>query len=190
MRATKEEAAKTRTRIVKAAGRIFREKGFAGAGVDEVMAAAGLTRGGFYRHFPSKDALAAEACAAVIRRTGEEWRKAAAEAGPAAYDALLARYLTAAHRDRPELGCIFAALGADAGRRADPALTRIFADGLESLTGVLADAIPDGGEKREKALTALATLAGALMLARASAGQPISDEILRAVAARLGAAGG
>ncbi|HRQ81015.1 MAG TPA: TetR/AcrR family transcriptional regulator, partial [Azospirillaceae bacterium] len=177
MRATKEEAAKTRARIVKTAGRIFRDKGFAGAGVEEVMAAAGLTRGGFYRHFPSKDALAAEACAAVIRRTGEEWRKAAGEAGPAAYGALLARYLTTAHRDQPELGCIFAALGADAGRRADPVLTQVFADGLDSLTAVLADVIPDADAKRAKALTVLAALVGALVLARASAGQPISDEV-------------
>jgi len=93
--------------------------------------------------------------------------------------------LTTRQRDQPELGCIFAALGADAGRRADPVLTQVFADGLDSLTAVLADVIPDADAKRAKALTVLAALVGALVLARASAGQPISDEVLQAVAAGL-----
>jgi len=187
MRVSKEEAAATRARIVRTAGRLFRRKGFDGTGIDDVMTAAGLTHGGFYRHFPSKDALIAEACASVLQRTGEEWAKAGQAAAGSPLDALVDRYLTAEHRDAPDLGCIFAALGGDAGRKGDAALTRRFAEGLEPLIDALAAAGPEpsDAERRQAAVARLATLVGALVLARATAGTPASDEILRAARAQL-----
>src|SRR3954470_10657272 len=99
MRVTREEPGRNRQRSVEAAARRYRERGFEGIGVAEVMKEAGLTHGGFYGHFASKDELMAEACAAAIRQSRELWAKRAqaAEADPLA--ALTRMYLSRRHRD-------------------------------------------------------------------------------------------
>ncbi|HEX3501354.1 MAG TPA: helix-turn-helix domain-containing protein, partial [Stellaceae bacterium] len=117
MRVTKEKAAENRERIVAAASRLFREKGFDGVGLDAIMQRAGLTHGGFYRHFGSKDELAAEA---VSR--GLAVAAARQDAYPSLAD-LVAGYLSPAHRDNCGGGCVVAALGPDIARQG-PAVRR------------------------------------------------------------------
>lgn len=180
MRTSREETARNRERILSIAGRLFRERGLNGVSVAEIMAAAGLTHGGFYRHFPSKEALAAEACARVAEGTGANWCEARDAAAEDALRALIDRYLTTEHRDSAATGCIYASLGCEIGRSSDDALHQIFAEGLQGLVNVLSEAGPEAHaeERRSAAIGHLSSLAGALILARATKGTPLSDEIL------------
>src|SRR5579859_3528564 len=107
MRVTREKAAEHRDAIVAAASRLFRQKGFDGVGLDAIMEAAGLTHGGFYRHFGSKDDLVAAAVAHGLDKS-MEWR--AALPSPADY---VPSYLSPKHRDARAAGCVMAALGPD-----------------------------------------------------------------------------
>src|ERR671918_91424 len=110
MRVSREQAAENRDRIIDAAGRLFRERGFDGIGVANLMKAAGLTHGGFYGNFESKEELEVEACERVLARTGEAWPAMAAKNPETPLKGLLDWYLTAQHRDGPGEGCIYAAL--------------------------------------------------------------------------------
>src|SRR5215469_1781589 len=105
MRKSREEAAETRKRIVQAAARQFREKGISATGLADLMKAAGLTRGGFYKHFASKDQLVVEATAAAVDSLLKEM------AAHSTFTSALAAYLSAGHRDNPASGCPLAALG-------------------------------------------------------------------------------
>ncbi|WP_417583289.1 TetR/AcrR family transcriptional regulator [Nitrincola sp.] len=180
MRTSREESTRNREKIIGAAGKLFRERGLDGVSVAEIMATAGLTHGGFYRHFPSKEALAAEACAQVAERTDTNWCDARDAAAQDALRALIDRYLTTAHRDTPSQGCIYAALGCEVGRSSDESLHQTFADGLEGLINILAEASPepDVAERRRAAIGRFASMAGALILARATRDTPLSDELL------------
>src|SRR5262245_10098091 len=112
MKVTREQAVENRERIVAAAARLFREHGFDGIGVADIMKSAGLTHGGFYGHFGSKDDLAAEACARALDRSVTKWDAiAAADGDPLA--TIVGSYLSEAHRDRPGSGCMVAAVGSD-----------------------------------------------------------------------------
>ncbi|TNC09687.1 TetR family transcriptional regulator, partial [Methylobacterium terricola] len=120
MRVTREQFQENRRRILDAAGRLFREKGFAAVTVAEVMEAAGLTHGGFYGHFASKEDLAAQALAGALAPAPREPGAAPDLAG------FVAAYLSAAHRDRPGAGCALAALGSEAvDRPVGPTLRRL-----------------------------------------------------------------
>src|SRR5438309_6694837 len=119
MKVTREEAARNRERIVEAAARRFRERGFDGIGVAEVMKEAGLTHGGFYGHFASKEDLMAEACALALTRSRELWSRRAQAAGGEPLPALAHLYLSTRHRDDPGRGCLVASLGADAARQGE-----------------------------------------------------------------------
>ena len=99
MRVSREQAAENRDRIIDAAGRLFRERGFDGIGVANLMKAAGLTHGGFYGHFESKEDLEVEACARVLARSSERWPPMAANAAEAPLEGLLDSYLSGRHRD-------------------------------------------------------------------------------------------
>src|SRR5690242_4976133 len=117
MRVTREQAAENHDRIVETAARLFRERGFEGVGVAELMQAAGLTHGGFYGHFESKEDLMERACERALEGSTERWRRRADGArGPAALRALARGYLTERHRDDPGNGCLLASLGPDAAR--------------------------------------------------------------------------
>src|SRR6478752_6852590 len=117
MKVSREEAAANRERIVDVASRLFREKGFDGIGVADVMKEAGLTHGGFYGHFGSKEDLMAEAASLAIRESRERWARRARAAGGDALEALASLYLTPRHRDDPGHGCAAAALATDASRQ-------------------------------------------------------------------------
>src|SRR3954470_1120937 len=118
MKVSREQAAENRERIVQTAARLFRERGFDGIGVADLMNAAGLTHGGFYGQFESKEDLAAQACARALDESAGKWARAT-EGKPAreALKAVADFYLTPRHAGDPGSGCAFVALGAEAARR-------------------------------------------------------------------------
>jgi TetR/AcrR family transcriptional repressor of nem operon len=191
MRVSREQAALNRERIIDAAGALFRAKGFDGVGVADIMKAADLTHGGFYGHFASKDDLVAQASKRAMARAAANWQRVVAEAPDTPFAALLKHYLSPRHRDDPGKGCVFAALAADASR-SGKVVRDAFAEGLEPPLDILADAIPARSKaaRRRKAVAAMAALVGALTLARAAEGTPLSDEILDAARRELMAAMG
>jgi TetR/AcrR family transcriptional regulator, transcriptional repressor for nem operon len=186
MRVSRQKAAENRERIIDAAGALFRQKGFDGIGVAEIMKAADLTHGGFYGHFTSKDDLVAQASKRAMTRAALNWGKVIADAPKDSYAALLKHYLSPRHRDDPGHGCAFAALSADAARCSRPVRTA-FAEGLEPLIEVVANAVPGRSKatRRRKAVAAMAELVGALILARAVDDPALSDEILDAARQEL-----
>lgn len=186
MRVSREKAAEHRERIIEAAGALFRERGFGGIGVADIMKAADMTHGGFYGHFASKDDLVAQACRRVMALAIASWEKTAASDPDSAFSALLTRYLSPRHRDDPARGCVFAALGADAAR-SGPLVHDAFADGLEPLIALLTESAPGASKavRRRKAVAAMAGLVGALLLARAIGKCELSDEILEATRREL-----
>src|SRR5712671_1113823 len=106
MRKSRQEAAKTRERIISSAAAEFREHGIAATGLADFMKAAGLTHGGFYRHFESKDQLVAEACSAAIATMTERVASSASrKRGRKGLEAVVAHYLSTEHRDNPRDGC-------------------------------------------------------------------------------------
>src|SRR5277367_3853552 len=129
MRRSKREAAETRQRIVKAAAAKFRQNGIDGTGLSDLMAAAGLTHGGFYRHFDSKDQIVEEACAAAsVSAVATFFSNKSPQNG---LRARVAKYLSAAHRDDPSAGCPLVALGSEIARsdeKTRAVATRAFLD--------------------------------------------------------------
>jgi TetR/AcrR family transcriptional repressor of nem operon len=177
MRVTKEKAAENRERIVAAASRLFREKGFDAVGVDAIMDAVGLTHGGFYRHFRSKDDLAAEAVARGLAAAAE--RQGSRETLPELVEA----YLAPAHRDDVGGGCTLAALGCDIARQ-DGGVRRGLTEYVRAQVARLARLVGGKPEaSRAQALATLSGLVGAVVLARAVDDPALSDEILAAARA-------
>jgi TetR/AcrR family transcriptional repressor of nem operon len=186
MKVSRETCAENRERIVEVAGKLFRERGFDGIGVADIMNAAGLTHGGFYGHFESKDALAAEASRAALARSAANWDKVVESTPDRPLRVLLERYLSGRHRDDPGRGCMFAALAADAARR-DGAVRSIFTEGLRRFVDILARVAPGAsrGARRRRALSSMSEMVGALILARAVDDPALSEEILAASARNL-----
>lgn len=180
MRVSREQAERNRDAVIDAASRRFRAHGVDGAAIADVMAESGLTHGGFYKQFGSKDALAAEACARALERSARRWRDIAEGAGEDALDAIATDYLSPRNRDHPEKGCALVALGSDAARRGG-ALADAFRTGAEELAAVLEQA----GAGRAEALARLSQMVGAMMLARAVKDEPLSQEIMDASRACL-----
>jgi len=186
MKASRQQAAASRERIVDAASRLFRAHGLDGISVADVMGDAGLTHGGFYSHFESKEALMAEACTRSLAESVHRWQALCANAAGDPLPAVAASYLTTRHRDNPGAGCIVAALGSDVPRHAAPVRQAITL-GVRELVCVLAGALREGtrASRRRKALASYASLVGALVLSRAVDDPALSGEILRAVSASL-----
>lgn len=155
------------------------------------MGAAGLTHGGFYGHFQSKDELAAVACANAFEGSIERWKKRIAEAQDceAALAALFQGYLTARNRSAPGKSCPLAALAVDVSREdSDKPVRAAFNDGLEQLIELLASVQPPSLKneaQRASALAQLSTMVGAMVLARATNGSPLSEELLTAAREHL-----
>lgn len=191
MRVSRRKSAENRERIIDKAGALFRERGFDGIGVADIMKAADLTHGGFYGHFASKDDLVAQASQRAMDRAAMNWRQVTAAAPKNPYAALLAHYLSPRHRDDPGHGCAFAALSGDAAR-CGKAVREAFARGLEPLIEIVAGVVPGRSKaaRRRKAIAAVAELVGALILARAVDDERLSDEILQAAERELLAAAG
>ena len=181
MKVTRERAEANREHILETAGRLFRERGYDGIGVADIMKRAGLTHGGFYGHFPSKDDLAAEITARVLGREG--WlERLTGRANPTLGD-MVRSYLTPRHRDDPGHGCLFAALGSDVARQ-PRSVRRAFTGGFRRRIDAVQRLMVgrSAAAKRQKALAVMAGLVGALTLARAVDDPELSDAILRAAA--------
>jgi TetR/AcrR family transcriptional repressor of nem operon len=181
MKVTREHAAQNRERILDAAAQLFRERGFEGIGVADLMKEAGLTHGGFYGHFSSKDDLIAQASARELTRSLAHWRDVGERASGDRLSAIGAVYLTRTHRDNPGAGCVLAALGPDVSRQG-PAVRRAVTDYVRSVCDLLVKLVPGKSKaaRRQKALSAYATLVGAMVLARAVDDRALSQEILDA----------
>jgi TetR/AcrR family transcriptional repressor of nem operon len=182
MRYSKEHKQDTHARIVKKAAVRLREKGAHGVGVADLMKEAGLTHGGFYAHFDSREALVIEAFAYASVRSRDHWRKIAEQTPPEKRLALIVdSYLNSAHRDDPGHGCAIASLGADIARES-PKTRKAFSAELEQMIDLIADQIPSVPRKaaRRQATATLATLMGALVMARIAGNGEFSDEIMAA----------
>lgn len=180
MKVTKAQAQANRAHIVDVASTLFRQKGYDGVGVADLMASAGFTHGGFYKHFGAKTDLMAEAAACGFAQS-----LAAAEG--ADIETFLAHYLSRQHRDNPGAGCTMAALSADAARQ--PASVKAaFAAGIEQLLaaplGDEAAAAADPAaqaDARAQRIARVAQAVGAIVLSRACPDDsPLADEILEA----------
>ena len=180
MRYSKEHKQETHARIVKKASVRLREKGAHGIGVADLMKEAGLTHGGFYAHFDSREALVIEAFAYAMDRSNERWRKVAEQTPPEKRLATIVEtYLTSVHRDDPGHGCAVPTLGAEIARES-PKTRKAFAAKLEQMIDMMADQILDVPRKsaRKQAMAALATMMGTLVLSRIAGTGEFSDEIL------------
>lgn len=179
MRVSREKAAENRARVVAAASRLFREHGIDAVGVDAVMEAAGLTHGGFYKSFASKDALVAEACAHAF--PGARITRALESGDDDKLAALVRGFLSAEHRDSRGEGCGFAALAADAARR-EPATRAVFTRAVRGAAARIASVLPgrSAEARRRRALAVLGGLVGCLILSRAVDDEDLSLEILDA----------
>lgn len=180
MKVTREQAAKNRAHVVEVAGTEFRRHGFDGIGVADLMKVAGLTHGGFYNNFASKDALAAEAVTRVFAETTDRLRQAAASsADPLA--AIVRLYLSPAHRDATEAGCAIAALSQDAARGSRE-LRAAFQAGIAGYLDLMVEAT---GVSRARAMAIYASMVGALTLSRTVTDPTLADEFLTAAADSL-----
>lgn len=171
MKVSREQMAENRLRILEVASRLFRDKGFDAVSVSEVMTGAGLTHGGFYGHFRSKDDLIAETLAHTLARGGQ---------GELDFGSYVDGYLSPQHRDDASIGCPIAGLAADV-RHQTPAAADAMTAGLRSQIDRVARALPklDDTDRRRAAIGTWAAMVGAVILARASSDKAFSDEVLR-----------
>ncbi len=191
VRYSKEHKEETRRRILEAAARAYREEGVSGVGIGELMQSIGLTHGGFYAHFDSKDALVAEACDSVRSPLAQRYFAWAEEAGGAeGLRRMIRGYVSRQHRDDPGLGCLMPALAADVSRSA-PEVRASFTRSLRRLLAGVARLLP--GARRapaaeadaenaipDEALVLVSGMVGAVLLARAADDPELSDRILLA----------
>jgi TetR/AcrR family transcriptional regulator, transcriptional repressor for nem operon len=189
-RVSKDQTELNRSAITAASARLFRERGIDGVSVSDLMGAAGLTHGGFYGHFKSKQALAAEACSQAFEDSTARWNRRIADApdAAAARAALVTAYLSTKSRGNPGTSCAATSLAGDVSREPSHAPVRgAFAAGIDGLVRILASVqeSADAAADRSGALADFATMVGALLLARATADQGISDEFLIAARQRL-----
>ncbi|MFA5957113.1 TetR/AcrR family transcriptional regulator [Hyphomicrobium sp.] len=190
-RVSRKEADQHREDVLKAASRLFLEHGIDGVSVPAVMAEAGLTHGGFYGHFDSKEALVAEACMRAFEdrrgtydgiedRNGTDKKSARAE--------FIKRYTTKGHRDAIGLGCPAAAMCGDIARENPKGQIRTaFLSGFNSMVERLTPLLSrkKKAASREDALAQISMLVGALVLSRSTKGSPVSDEIMQSVRTAL-----
>lgn len=188
-RVSKEQAGLNRQAIETASTRLFKERGFSGVSVADLMSAAGLTHGGFYGHFASKDELAAVACANAFGQSAERWAKRIAGASDekAALRSIIDHYLSPKTLQDAGNGCPGASLAADVAREPDDKpVHAAFQAGTAELVEILATLAPgDADQRRTTALTQWCTMVGAAVLARATRGDPIADELLAAARTQL-----
>ena len=182
MRVSREKAAQNRQRIIEVAAKLFRERGFDGIGVADLMKSAGLTHGGFYGNFESKEDLMMQAATHALEGSFDRFKNVADRGGKNALSIVASTYLSSGHRDQPGEGCAMAALGAEAARHDSP-LRAVFRKSVQSMVELLTQLVPGKSKraKRERALATFASMVGAMVLARAVDDAELSDEVLRSV---------
>ena len=186
MKVSKEQMAEHRELILTTASRRFRDKGFDGVSVAGLMKEAGLTHGGFYNHFESKEHLIALATRRAFDDLMGRWA-GLRERNPAKpSQAIIQTYLSYNHYRKPESGCVVAALGTETARQAGSVKT-VMAGGIEDLLKILEDSSAGRSQKqrRKRAVTVLSQMIGAMVLARSNNNQSLAREILTTVSESL-----
>ncbi|WP_271609779.1 MULTISPECIES: TetR/AcrR family transcriptional regulator [unclassified Bradyrhizobium] len=183
-RSDRQTAERNRARVVELAARLFRQHGVDAVSIADVMTAAGLTRGGFYKHFDSKDALAAEACSLAFAATAESWRRFAPQSvnGESAARDLAVHYLTPKPPDR---ACPMVSFNQEAAvNKTNKAFGRSYAEGVGALFELFANALgsdPDDQESRRRNLVLFASLVGANALCRALGKDGLASDLSSSV---------
>jgi TetR/AcrR family transcriptional regulator, transcriptional repressor for nem operon len=187
MRVSKAQAAQNRQLILTAATRLFREQGIQATGVDAITQEAGLTHGGFYSQFGSKEAIVVEAIRFALTRSKQLWQRTTErKPGPQAVRGIIESYLSREHRDAPGQGCMIAALSADIARQ-PPSVRAAFTTELQDVFETLAQLMPADtlAHRSDDAIAALSSMVGALILARAVTDERLSDRILKVTTKRV-----
>ena len=184
-RVSRQQTERNREIILQVATRLFRERGLKGLSVADVMSAAGLTHGGFYGHFESKEALAAQACRQAFEQSVQRWaeRTEPTRDRKGARRVLIDHYLADSNRDAPGDGCPTVGFAGDVCREPEGSpLRQAYTDGvgalLDDYEAVMGQEQPE--QRRHAALMEFTLMVGAITLARATEGHPLSDEILEA----------
>jgi TetR/AcrR family transcriptional repressor of nem operon len=189
MRHSKAEKAKTHERIVAIASKRLREEGLSGVGIADLMKEAGLTVGGFYKHFNSRDDLVAEAVGSALGGWKRQVDAATSGGRPVTYKALVDDYLSEAHRNDPGAGCPVSALAGDIARsdkRTRAVVTGDIRDNIELIATLIRSTNEkDKGAARSQAILTYCALVGAIGVARAVSDRQLSREILKTVARLL-----
>lgn len=185
MRVSRAQAEENRDRVIDVASRLFREHGFDGIGLKDLMKGAGLTQGAFYKQFTSKDDLAALASARAMESATMRWSEAAANTSDP-LEAVVDFYLSTEHRGEKAEGCPLVALGSDAARQ-NAEVRQPFEDGILAHFKVLENLIGGGEEleARNKAMAILSLMVGAVMLSRLTQDEPLSQGILKSAAGEV-----
>ena len=183
---SRAEKEKTHKRIVKIAAKRFREEGLAGVGIAELMKEAGLTVGGFYKHFDSRDDLVAEAVSSAFGNWKSQVDAVASGGPPVSYAKLIDDYLNEAHRSNPGAGCVFSALAPEIAR-SDKRTRGLASEQIRNDIELIAALIPGKDKRmaRSRAILTFSALVGAMSLPRAVSDKALSREILKTVAELL-----
>ncbi|AOR62132.1 TetR/AcrR family transcriptional regulator [Pectobacterium wasabiae] len=182
-RVSKQQMERNREEIIQVSSQLFRERGLNGVSVNDLMAAAGLTHGGFYGHFASKDELAAIASRKALEDSGSRWQEISQHADQHNLRTMVEHYLSPTHRDGAKDGCAITALASDIARESeDKPVREVYLSGVRAMLDRLESlsTIEDKEQRRLHALAQFALLSGALTLARATAGDALSDDFLSA----------
>jgi TetR/AcrR family transcriptional repressor of nem operon len=183
---SKAQKAKTHDRIIKLASKRFREEGLAGIGIAELMREAGLTVGGFYKHFDSRDHLVAEAVSSAFGGWKRRVEATKSSGPPVSYEKLIDEYLSETHRDNPGTGCAFSALAPEIAR-GDKRTRTLTSEQVRNDIHLIATLYPAKDKRiaRSRAILTFSALVGAMSLARAVSDEALSREILHTVAELL-----
>lgn len=177
MRVSRVQAEENRQAVINVASRLFRERGFDGIGLKDLMAGAGLTQGGFYKQFDSKEDLAVQASRRALANSMERWSAAAVSNPEDPLAAVMRFYLSMGHCSEKTDGCPVVALGSDAARQG-PNVKAAFEDGIKEHIEMLASWITEEGQPDGKAMAMLSTMVGAVLLARAVNDPKLSRKFL------------
>ncbi len=182
MRVSRAQAEANREAVINAASRLFREHGFDGIGLKDLMKGAGLTQGGFYKQFDSKDDLAAQASRRAMEQATRRW-SAVTAASPDALEAVIELYLSMGHREEKSDGCPLVALGADAARQSE-GVRAPFQDGIQAHLQILEKLVPETESPKacDKAMAMLALMVGAVTISRILNDDEMSQRFLDAAA--------
>ncbi|MBG0510872.1 TetR/AcrR family transcriptional regulator [Agrobacterium sp. MOPV5] len=185
MRVSRVQAEENRERVINVASRLFREHGFDGIGLKDLMKGAGLTQGGFYKQFASKDDLAALASRRALESATRRWSDAAADTSDP-LESIIRFYLSKDHSGEKAEGCPLVALGSDAARQTAE-VRRPFEDGIRAHFEVLEELIGEGDDRARsgKAMAILSMMVGAVTLSRIIEDEPLSTSVLDAAASEV-----
>ena len=181
MRVSRIQAEENRQTVINVASRAFREHGFDGIGLKDLMAGAGMTQGAFYKQFESKEDLVAQASRRALSSAVDRWSAAAASKPDDPLAAVLRLYLSMGHCTEKTDGCPVVALGSDAARQG-PSVRAAFEDGIKDHLEMIAGWVGEDDEPNGKAMGVMATMVGAVLLARAVNDPKLSRKFLQSAA--------